>query len=180
MENNSVQWYEKFSRQVDELQRKMFAYDKAVQEKINEQNSFRNRNRTIMEEEDIIIKKFGGKKLDLDCFYKHLSDFIFNEEEINYLKSVSPCKIIFNFTEEVIPEEYFYSFYLISLEESQKYENTYDKEVIVYIASRDRINVYIAGFLKNHTIRSKDFDRKLSSEICYYKEGIAVYLNEIE
>lgn len=32
-------------------------------------------------------------------------------EEIEYLKLVSPCKIIFNYTEELIPDEYFYLLY---------------------------------------------------------------------
>ena len=93
---------------------------------------------------------------------------------------VSPCKIIFNFTEEVIPEEYFYSLYLIPLKESEKYEKPYDKEVIVYISSRDGVNLYIASLLSNQTIRSEVYHRKLASEICYYKEGIAVYPSDMQ
>lgn len=179
MKNDKNQWREKIRRQIDEFQQKILAHDKAAQEKISEHKLPKPRNRTIREEEDIIIKQFGGKKLELDDFYKHLPDFIFNCGNVKDLESISPCKIIFNVTEEVIPEEYFYSFYLISLEENEKYEKSYDKEAIVYIASRDKENVYIASFLKNHIIRSKDFEKKLSSKICYYQDCIAVYPNEL-
>ena len=176
MEIDKNKYYQKIGLEVAALQRKMLEYDQSlIQKRLNE--GFSVKRRTIAEEEDIIINKFGGKKLDTNYFYKHLSDFGYEMEEIEYLKLVSPCKIIFNYTEELIPDEYFYSFYLISLKENEK---QHDKDLIVYITSRDGINVYISSALKNYQISPKELDRKICSAICYYEDGIAVYYEEME
>ena len=47
--------------------------------------------KTIVQIEDVIINKYGGKKLDTDYFYNHLTDFFGPEVNIDYLKSISPC-----------------------------------------------------------------------------------------
>ncbi|MBQ8428690.1 MAG: hypothetical protein IJX30_01160 [Clostridia bacterium] len=162
------------NRTIEELQAEMLEFNKSLPRNAGDNN------RTIAQEEDIIIQKFGGKKLDIEDFHERLSEFVFDGGDMEYLKSLSPCKIIFQLTEEVIPEEYFYSFYLITLAQDPNYTKPYDNQVIVYITSKDGVNVYIASLLRNHIIRDKLFDKKISSEICYYEDGIAVYPNEIE
>lgn len=76
--------------------------------------------RTIEQEENIIINKYGGKKLNTEYFYEHLTDFFGDKECVENYQKVSPCKIIFAKTEEIIPDDYFYSFYLIPVDRAQK------------------------------------------------------------
>ena len=189
MKNNNQEFPQEISRKIEdltamhtkkekvaieELQAKILEFNKSLSTKDD------NKKRTIAEEEIIIFQKFGGKKLDIKYFYEHLSDFVFDCGDMEYLKSLSPCKLIFQVTEEVVPEEYFDSFYLITLEQDQNHTKPYDNQVIVYITSEDGVNVYIASLLRNHSIRSKEFNKQISSELCYYREGIAVYPNEVE
>ena len=174
IEDLTAMYTKKEKVSIEELQAKILKFNKSLSTKDD------NKKRTIAEEESIIFQKFKGKKLDVKYFYEHLSDFVFDCGEIAYLKSLSPCKLIFQVTEEVIPEEYFDSFYLITLEQDQNYTKPYDNQVIVYITSEDGVNVYIASLLRNHNIRSKEFNKQISSKLCYYREGVAVYPNEVE
>ncbi len=189
MKNNNQEFPQEISRKIEdltamhtkkekvsieELQEKILKFNKSLSRKND------NKKRTIAEEETIIFQKFKGKKLDVKYFYEHLSNFVFDCGDMEYLKSLSPCKLIFQVTEEVIPEEYFDSFYLITLKQDQNYTKPYDNQVIVYITSEDGGNVYIASLLRNHSIRSKEFNKQISSELCYYREGIAVYPREVE
>ncbi len=135
--------------------------------------------RTVAEEEDLIINKFGGKKLDLDYFYGHLDDFIFECGDRDFLKSSSICEIIETATEEIIPEEYFYGLYLIELEKDERYTKPYENQLLVYIASCDKVNVYIASFLSNHTLRTNEYEEKFSSALRYCVNGVISYENEI-
>ena len=128
--------------------------------------------RTVAEEEDLIINKFGGKKLDLDYFYGHLDDFIFECGDRDHLKSSSICEIIEIATEEIIPEEYFYGLYLIELEKDERYTKPYENQLLVFISSCDKINMYIASFLSNHTLRTNEYEEKFSSALCYFADGI--------
>ena len=193
MKNNKPKKYKELSKKIEQLYRNISVHSptkpmrtiEELQAKILESNKSLstkddNKKRTIAEEETIIFQKFKGKKLDVKYFYEHLSDFVFDCGDMEYLKSLSPCKLIFQVTEEVIPEEYFDSFYLITLEQDQNHTKPYDNQVIVYITSEDGVNVYIASLLRNHSIRSKEFNKQISSELCYYREGIAVYPNEVE
>ena len=135
--------------------------------------------RTVAEEEDLIINKFGGKKLDLGYFYEHLDDFVFDSGGSDYLKGFSICDIIAIVTEEVIPEEYFFGLYLIEPEKDERYTKPYENQLLVFISSCDKINVYIASFLSNHTLRTNEYEEKYSSALCYFADGIFVYPSEI-
>ncbi len=171
--------YRKIIDDTDMMQQKMAEY--------NEKNNLpiiRKDSRTIAEEENIIINKYGGKKLNIEYFYEHLSDFFGVRNSLDYLRMASPCKIIFNYTEDLIPEEYFYSFYLIPIGEEQKrkedFIKDFAKEVLVYITSRDGINVYISGFINEYILLSREFTNELRSAINYCAEGIAVNFEDIE
>ena len=166
-----------FKREIDKFQRRALEYDKILQEKLA-RSPFKSRKRTIAEEEEIIVKKFGGKKIDIDYFYKHLSDF-FDFDDVEYLKSLSPSKIMFQLTEVIIPEEYFYSLYLIPLGEELEYDEPHKNQILVYVTSRDGANVYAASFLSNRAIRSIEFEKRLSAELCYCEDGVALYHDEI-
>ena len=130
--------------------------------------------KTIAQIEDVIINKYGGKKLDTDYFYNHLTDFFGPEVNIDYLKSISPCHMIDNYTEEIIPDEYFYSFYLIPLKDELKKVDDFDKELIAYITSFDGKFVYDSGFM-TCVIDSLEFHKKLTNDIAYCADDVPIY-----
>ena len=178
IEEHRYDFYNKLRAEVDGFQKEMLAYDQKIIEKENEYSV--QRNRTVEEEEDIILNQWGGKKLDTDYFYQHLEDFFGPSNDFEYLKMTSPCKIIFNYTEEIIPEEYFISFYVIPLQEEERKKNDYYKEVVIYVTSRDGKNVYVASLLTSDVIASEDVEKKLQKEVCYYREGIATYYEDMK
>lgn len=178
IEEHRYDFYNKLRAEVDGVQKEMLAYDQKIIEKENEYSV--QRNRTVKEEEDIILNQWGGKKLTTDSFYQHLEDFFGPNNDFEYLKMTSPCKIIFNYTEEIIPEEYFISFYVIPLQVKEKKKNDYYKEVVVYVTSRDGKNVYVASLLTSDVIDSEDVEKKLQKEVCYYREGIATYYEDMK
>ena len=53
--------------------------------------------RTIAEQEDIIINKYGGKKLDLNYFYNHLTDYFGERVNFDYVKKLPPKSIFIHF-----------------------------------------------------------------------------------
>lgn len=132
--------------------------------------------KTIAQIEDVIINKYGGKKLDTDYFYNHLTDFFDPAENIDYLKSISPCHMIDDYTEEIIPDKYFYSFYLIPLKDELKKVDDFDKELIAYITSFDGKFVYDSGFM-TCVIDSLEFHKKLTNDIAYCADGVPIYFD---
>ena len=51
--------------------------------------------------------------------------------------------------------------------------------MIVYIASRDGENVYLASFLNNRRFRFREFEKMLSSQLYYAEDGIVVFEDEL-
>ena len=70
MKRDKKECYQEGIDFIHNAQFQMLEYNKK-----NHLPKIRKESRTIAEEEDIIINKFGGKKLDTNYFYKHLSDF---------------------------------------------------------------------------------------------------------
>ena len=134
--------------------------------------------KTIAEIEDVIINKYGGKKLDTDYFYNHLNDFFGPKRQPDRFKTMSPCQIIYDFNDEIIPDEYFYSFYLIPLKDEFKNIDDYDKELITYITSTDGKFVYVSGFLIG-LINSLEYHKKLECDIAFYTEGSPLYYSDV-
>lgn len=132
--------------------------------------------KTIAQIEDVIINKYGGKKLDTDYFYNHLTDFFGPEVNIDYLKSISPCHMIDNYTEEIIPDEYFYSFYVIPLAADLKCNEDHYKELIVFITSVDGKFVYDSGIL-TFVINSLEYYSKLENDIAYCADDVPIYFD---
>lgn len=130
--------------------------------------------RTIVEQEDVIVNKYCGIKLDNDYFYNHLSDLFGIKEDLTFLKKLSACQLIFLRTNEIIPEEYFYSFYLIPTKELPKRSSEYEKEVIAYVTSKDGVNVYACGCMNEYNLCSKELIKEFHSSMCYYADGIVV------
>ena len=89
---------------------------------------------------------------------------------------MSPCQIIFSFTEEIIPDKYFYSFYLIPLKDELKKVDDFDKELIAYITSFDGKFVYDSGFM-TCVIGSLEFHKKLTNDIAYCADGVPIYFD---
>ncbi len=135
--------------------------------------------RTIEQQEDIIINKFGGRKLDLQYFYSHLTEFYRHEYTVKSLKTMSPCKIIFDCTEMIIPEEYFYAFYIIPVKEELKTQDLYCKETIVAVTSKDGKYVYASDFVAFMHSTSIEFDMSLHRSIPFADDGVEVYFDEI-
>lgn len=158
-------------------QQQMLLYDKEVIKR--EQMRSEQPKRTIAEVEDRILHQWGGKKLDLEYFYQHLEDFFGTHNPFEYVRMLSPCKIIYHYTEEVIPDDYFVSFYFIPLQDNQKKVDDFYKELVMYIASRDGKNVYAAGLLTPMIIGNKELSRRIEKELCYYQEGIGIYFEDI-
>lgn len=152
--------------QIDTLQRQMLEHDKELIKKEENGESVTD-NRTIAEQEKMLYEKVNAKKIDPEYFYSHLADFFDSGVELNYYKDASPCKVIENINEIIIPEEYFYSFYHIPLTEEKKmrfwckHEELIKycvKELLFYITSRDGEDVYIAFFLNARIYNDpKDF-----------------------
>lgn len=172
MDKNEL--YQELFNDIHTAQLKMLEYNKK-----NHLPSIRKDSRTIREAEDVIINKFGGKKLDTAYFYEHLTDFFGPKSMMDYIKLLSPCKIIFHHTEEIIPDEYFHSFYWIPLKDELKHSNDYYKELLVYMTSIDGEHIYISGILTD-VIDSVEFDKELRRNIAYYEEGIAVFFEDIK
>lgn len=118
----------------------------------------------------------NAKKIDAAYFYSHLRDIFGYKTYIDYYKILSPCQIIDDINETVIPDSYFYSFYIIPLTEEQKnHDWNYYKELIFYITSRDGENVYIAAFLNCGFIKDIKYRLKLGREISYFQNDILVF-----
>lgn len=165
--------------EVAEMQRLMLEHDRELIKK-EQRGEIVVNNRTIEEQEKLLYEKLNAKKINLAYFYSHLRDIFKRQSRIEYYEVAMPCKIIYNDTEEVIPEEYFYSFYIIPLEESQKTANWhYDKELIFYITSRDGKNVYNAGILNGGIAHGDEGKRKLIDSLIFCIPGISVYIDSI-
>ena len=80
----------------------------------------------------------------------------------------------------IIPEEYFYSFYHIPLEEKDKRCWGYNKELIFFVTSRDGKNVYIADFLNAGIINENEYLVELYKTLCYLLPGIATCEDDME
>ena len=70
---------------LSDMQKEVFEYNKKFV-KIGKES------RTISEEEQIILGKYNGKKIDLDYFYENIEKFIVNV--YGDMKKYSPCKEI--------------------------------------------------------------------------------------
>ena len=179
MKRDKKECYQEGIDFIHNAQFQMLEYNKK-----NHLPKIRKESRTIAEEEDIIINKLKGKKLDTAYFYEHLTDFFGPKSEIDYIKIISPCKIIFALTEELVTDEYFYSFYLLPFVEGKMRRNEYYKEELAYITSADGIHVYTAGLMTgvddSADRASVRFCCELQHDIAYFEEGIAVYYKEIE
>ena len=155
---------------LSDMQKEVFEYNKKFV-KIGKGS------RTISEEEQIILGKYNGKKIDLDYFYENIEKFIVNV--YGDMKKYSPCKAIVIDTECLIPDEYFYSFYLIPLKDDQKKQKYKDKELLAYITSRDGVTVYAAGFVcDGMIIGSEELEEELN-DICCGEEDTPVYYNDL-
>lgn len=155
---------------LSDMQKEVFEYNKKFV-KIGKES------RTISEEEQIILGKYNGKKIDLDYFYENIEKFIVNV--YGDMKKYSPCKAIVIDTECLIPDEYFYSFYLIPLKDDQKKQKYKDKELLAYITSRDGVTVYAAGFVcGGMIIGSEELEEELN-DICCGEEDTPVYYNDL-
>lgn len=173
---------------IDILQRQMLEHDRELIKKEENGESVTD-NRTIAEQEKMLYEKVNAEKIDPEYFYSHLADFFDSGVELNYYKDASPCKVIENINEIIIPEEYFYSFYHIPLAEEKKMRfwckheeliKYCDKELLFYITSRDGENVYIASFLNARIYNDpKDFFA-MEKLLSYYKKGIAMYIGDLE
>ena len=168
--------YREKKRIISDLQKRVLDYDKKL---IEAKGNIASSGRTIKEEEDIIFNKFGGKKLDADYSYENLKDFFFVGGTCKYLKFFSIPEIIALVTGEIIPEEYFYGLYLLPFEKDERYPFSCQKQMIVYIASRDGENVYLASFLNNRRFRFREFEKMLSSQLYYAEDGIVVFEDEL-
>ena len=98
---------------------------------------------------DIEKNIFGldGIKIEFNAFFKDKEKYFHG----NYLKKsldcMSPCKILYHFTEIDVPDECFYSFYYIPTIKPDNYDVFYrydncsiPKEVLIFIGSSDGEN----------------------------------------
>jgi len=163
---------ERFQRMVLEFDMKLI--------KSEQNGEIVSRSRTIEEQEKILFEKMNAKKIDTAYFYSHLRDIFDYKSYIDYYKILSPCQIIDDINEIVIPDSYFYSFYIIPLAEEQKnHDWNYFKELIFYITSRDGKNVYIATFLNGGFIKDMNYRLKLGREISFFKNDILVLEDDV-
>lgn len=165
--------------ELDKIQQRMLEYDKKL---IQKEKSGENPivYRTIAEQEKLLFEKVNAKKIDLDYFHSHLNDIFDYKSPIDYFEIAPPCKIIEFITEMIIPEEYFYSFYHIPLEEKDKRCWGYNKELIFFVTSRDGKNVYIADFLNAGIINENEYLVELYKTLCYLLPGIATCEDDME
>ena len=165
--------------EIDKIQQRMLEYDKKL---IQKEQSGENPigYRTIAEQEKLLFEKVNAKKIDLDYFYSHVNDIFDYKSPIDYFEIAPPCKIIEFITEIIIPEEYFYSFYHIPLEEKNKRGWGYNKELIFFVTSRDGKNVYIADFLNPGIINERKYSDELYKTLGYFIPGIAIYEDDME
>ena len=96
-----------------------------------------------------------------------------------YYKTISVGKIIADVSEEIIPDEYFYGLYLLTLDKDERFPFKFQNKLVVYIASRDGVNVYISAFVTNRPCRSREFEKMLSSQLYYAEDGIVVFEDEL-
>ena len=165
--------------EIDKLQQRMLEYDKKLIQK--EQSGEKAvEYRSVAEQEKLLFEKVNAKKIDLDYFYSHLNDIFDYKSPIDHFEIASPCKIIEFITEIIIPEEYFYSFYHIPLEEKNKSHWGYNKELIFFVTSRDGKNVYIADFLNPGIINERNYSEELYKTLGYFIPGIAIYEDDME
>ena len=181
MKINFEDYQRQFLCYTKELQQKVLAYDRALQEKRKTDNTPQKPTRTIAEQEDIIFRKFGGKKLELDYFYEHLEEFFEHSTDFEALRLLSPCKIIFTCKNLVIPEEYFYSFYLIPYSFNSPTNSDSSQEfMLFFVASRDSVHVYQADILTQVVKQARERPKAIDDELRYAEDGIAIYEDEME
>ena len=88
------------------------------------------------------IFELQGIKLEFDTLLKDKEKYFQGVEK--YLDKMSPCEILYNFTELDVPDECFYSFYYIPTNKPDNYDEFYGddncaipKEVLILIGSSD-------------------------------------------
>lgn len=175
-EKEQEAFFEKKERRIKSLQRRMLNFDRLL---LESEELPTDTGRTIAEEEQIIINKYGGKKLSTEYFYSHLSDFFKDNQVIDCLKKMSPCRIIYDETEEIIPEEYFFSFYIIPFGEEKKIEWSDYKELIAFITSRDGTYVYDAGTLTETIVSPDEQLKKIIQEVGFCPKDHVLYESEL-
>ena len=103
----------------------------------------------------------------------------FAKKRINsgvFARFVSFLSGIYNYTEEIIPDEYFYSFYLIPLAANLKCNEDHYKELIVFITSVDGKFVYDSGIL-TFVINSLEYYSELENDIAYCADDVPIYFD---
>lgn len=168
--------YREKTRIISDLQKRVLDYDKKL---IETKGNIVSSGRSIKEEEDIIFNKFGGKKIEPEYFYEHINELIVCVTDPEYYKTISVGKIIADVSEEIIPDEYFYGLYLLTLDKDERFPFKFQNKLVVYIASRDGVNVYISAFVTNRPCRSREFEKMLSSQLYYAEDGIVVFEDEL-
>ena len=98
---------------------------------------------------DIEKNIFGleGIKIEFNTLLKDKEKYFHGNNVKKYLDYMSPCKILYNFTELDVPDECFYSFYFIPTNKPDNYDVFYrydncsiPKEVLIFIGSSDGEN----------------------------------------
>jgi hypothetical protein len=162
------------------LQRQMIDNDKLLIQKAQKENIIPKNNRTIAQEEELIINKYNGRKISLHYFYNNLSNFFGNTEDMAYAVYALPCNIYCGETDEIIPDEYFYSFYAIPLpDEITKNNQNSGKELLIFVSSQDSQNIYVANILNYAALEHTECEKEFNAELCYYQDGIVVFYEDI-
>ena len=134
--------------------------------------------RTRAEQEELSYKKYNATKIDITEFYSNLEEYVCRASEAKIYRDMSPCKVIFNFTEMEFPDEYFYSFYKIPFDNKVALHFAHFNEVLVFIVSRDSKNVYASALLSRSPFISDAEYRILEDEIFCCEKGAKLYWDD--
>ena len=133
-------------------------------------------NLSIKEYEKYIKNKYGAKEIKLDYFFSHLSEFIFEGVDLEYIKGLTISKFMDAFTEIKTKDEWFYALYLIPIQkDAEKTFEGYFKEQLVSIFSDDGQRVYFAGVLSRCAYLSHNDFYALDNDLCSGIDGIDYY-----
>lgn len=133
-------------------------------------------NLTISEYEKYIKEKYGAKRIEIDYFYSHLSEFIFERIGLEDIKGWTISKLIDVFTEIKVKDEWLYALYLIPvLKDENKTFEGYFKEQLVAIFSDDGVRVYFAGVLSRCAYLSHNNFYALDEELFSGIDGVDYY-----
>lgn len=136
------------------------------------------KSRTIKEQEELLFNKFNATKIDVAEFYSHLDEYMCRATDVEIYKNMSPCKLIFNFTEMKFPDEYFYAFYKIPCDNKVALHFAHFSEMFAFIVSRDGKNVYASAPLNGSEFVSHSEFRKMEDEIFCCEKNARLYWDD--